>query len=143
MASYVSLIHGIDSLKLLKEINKQALKNERVIDCLLQVHIAQESSKFGFDENEIGSVFAELDLHPLPNIRVVGLMGMASFTENIEQVKEEFLSLKKIYDTYQSSQKLSVLSMGMSGDYELAIECGSNMIRVGSRIFGERNTPPQ
>ena len=143
MASYVSLIHGVDSLKLLKEINKQALKNERVIDCLLQVHIAQESSKFGFDGNEIASVFAELDLHPLPNIRVVGLMGMASFTENIEQVKEEFLSLKKIYDTYQSSQKLSVLSMGMSGDYELAIECGSNMIRVGSRIFGERNTPPQ
>jgi len=143
MASYVSLIHGIDSLKLLKEINKQALKNERVIDCLLQVHIAQESSKFGFDGNEIATVFAELDLHPLPNIRVVGLMGMASFTENIEQVKEEFLSLKKIYDTYQSSQKLSVLSMGMSGDYELAIECGSNMIRVGSRIFGERNTPPQ
>ena len=143
MASYVSLIHGIDSLKLLKEINKQALKNERVIDCLLQVHIAQESSKFGFDGNEITTVFAELDLHPLPNIRVVGLMGMASFTENIEQVKEEFLSLKKIYDTYQSSQKLSVLSMGMSGDYELAIECGSNMIRVGSRIFGERNTPPQ
>lgn len=143
MASYVSLIHGVDSLKLLKEINKQALKNERVIDCLLQVHIAQESSKFGFDGNEIATVFAELDLHPLPNIRVVGLMGMASFTENIEQVKEEFLSLKKIYDTYQSSQKLSVLSMGMSGDYELAIECGSNMIRVGSRIFGERNTPPQ
>jgi pyridoxal phosphate enzyme (YggS family) len=142
MASYVSLIHGVDSLKLLREINKQALKNKRVIDCLLQVHIAQESSKFGFDTNEINTVFDELKENPLSNIRVVGLMGMASFTVNKDQVKEEFLSLKNIYDVHQNSQKLSILSMGMSGDYELAIACGSNMIRVGSRIFGERNTPP-
>ena len=142
MASYVSLIHGVDSLKLLREINKQVLKNKRVIDCLLQVHIAQESSKFGFDTNEINTVFDELKENPLSNIRVVGLMGMASFTVNKDQVKEEFLSLKNIYDVHQNSQKLSILSMGMSGDYELAIACGSNMIRVGSRIFGERNTPP-
>ena len=142
MASYVSLIHGVDSLKLLREINKQALKNKRVIDCLLQVHIAQESSKFGFDTNEINTVFDELKENPLSNIRVVGLMGMASFTVNKDQVKDEFLSLKNIYDVHQNSQKLSILSMGMSGDYELAIACGSNMIRVGSRIFGERNTPP-
>lgn len=142
MASYVSLIHGVDSLKLLREINKQALKNKRVIDCLLQVHIAQESSKFGFDTNEINAVFDKLKENPLSNIRVVGLMGMASFTVNKDQVKEEFLSLKNIYDVHQNSQKLSILSMGMSGDYELAIACGSNMIRVGSRIFGERNTPP-
>ena len=139
MASYVSLIHGVDSLKLLREINKQALKNERVIDCLLQVHIAQESSKFGFDINEMTAVFDELTQNPLPNIRVVGLMGMASYTSNMVQVESEFLSLKKLFDHFNHTFNLSVLSMGMSGDYQIAITCGSNMIRVGSRIFGQRN----
>lgn len=138
MASFVDLIHGVDSLKLLKEINKQAIKHQRTIDCLLQVHIAQESTKFGFDANELKTVFDELSQNTLPNIRIVGLMGMASYTSNMNQVKSEFLSLKNLFDQFKQTFKLTVLSMGMSGDYEIAIACGSNMIRVGSRIFGER-----
>lgn len=138
MASYVSLVHGVDSIKLLKEINKQASKHQRTIDCLLQVHIAQESTKFGFDEREMEHVFGEISENNLTNVRVVGLMGMASYTSNMEQVKSEFLVLKKLFDRHKNASSLSVLSMGMSGDYQLAIACGSTMVRVGSLIFGER-----
>jgi pyridoxal phosphate enzyme (YggS family) len=138
MAPFVDLIHGVDRSKLLREIDKQALKNNRIIDCLLQIHIAQESTKFGFSESEITEA---LDLAgTLNNVRVVGLMGMATFTENTQQITEEFKGLKRLFDQLKPQQpQFSVLSMGMSGDYPLAIAQGSNMIRVGSKIFGVRN----
>lgn len=143
MAPFVSLIHGVDSLKLLKEINKQAAANNRTIDCLLQVHIAQEETKFGFDESEIFTVLASPDFEKMSNIRVCGLMGMATFTENEEQIHSEFTNLKKIFDKLPTNQYDNlvpeILSMGMSGDYKIAIDCGSNMVRIGSSIFGERN----
>ena len=143
MAPFVSLIHGVDSLKLLKEINKQAAANNRTIDCLLQVHIAQEETKFGFDESEIFNVLASPDFEKMSNIRVCGLMGMATFTENEEQIHSEFTNLKKIFDKLPTNQYDNlvpeILSMGMSGDYKIAIDCGSNMVRIGSSIFGERN----
>lgn len=138
MAPFVDLIHGVDRSKLLREIDKQALKNNRIIDCLLQIHIAQESTKFGFSESEVTEA---LDLAgTLNNVRVVGLMGMATFTENTQQITEEFKGLKRLFDQLKPQQpQFSVLSMGMSGDYPLAIAQGSNMIRVGSKIFGARN----
>lgn len=138
MAPFVDLIHGVDRSKLLREIDKQALKNNRIIDCLLQIHIAQESTKFGFSESEVTEA---LDLAgTLNNVRVVGLMGMATFTENTQQITEEFKGLKRLFDQLKPQQpQFSVLSMGMSGDYPLAITQGSNMIRVGSKIFGARN----
>ena len=138
MAPFVDLIHGVDRSKLLREIDKQALKNNRIIDCLLQIHIAQESTKFGFSESEVTEA---LDLAgTLNNVRVVGLMGMATFTENTQQITEEFKGLKCLFDQLKPQQpQFSVLSMGMSGDYPLAITQGSNMIRVGSKIFGARN----
>ncbi|CAI8204795.1 MAG: Uncharacterised protein [Flavobacteriaceae bacterium] len=138
MAPFVDLIHGVDRSKLLREIDKQALKNNRIIDCLLQIHIAQESTKFGFSESEITEA---LDFAgTLNNVRVVGLMGMATFTENTQQITEEFKGLKRLFDQLKPQQpQFSVLSMGMSGDYPLAIAQGSNMIRVGSKIFGVRN----
>jgi hypothetical protein len=136
MAEYVSLIHGVDSLKLLEEINKQAQKHNRVIDCLLQIYIAEEETKFGLDEKELEELVKQVQNKKLENIRIVGLMGMATFTENKEQIKKEFLHLKSIFDKTKS---LSILSMGMSGDYQLAIECGSTMVRIGSSIFGGRN----
>ena len=140
MASFVSLIHGVDSLKLLQEINKQALKNNRVIDCLLQIHIAEEETKFGLNEIELQQIIQSTDFTALKNIRIVGLMGMATFTENEVQIKKEFLYLKSIFDTLKTSiNDCTVLSMGMSGDYPLAISCGSTMVRVGSLIFGGRN----
>ncbi len=140
MAPYVSLIHGVDRAKLLTEINKQAAKNERVIDCLLQVHIAQESSKFGLDEVELNQIIKRQQTDPYPNIRIVGLMGMATFTSDKTQIKKEFRFLKSLFDhTSTQLDNISILSMGMSGDYPLAIEEGSTMIRVGSKIFGERN----
>ena len=143
MAPFVSLIHGVDSLKLLKEINKQAAANNRTIDCLLQVHIAQEETKFGFNESEIFTVLASPDFEKMSNIRVCGLMGMATFTENEEQIHSEFTNLKKIFDKLPTNQYDNlvpeILSMGMSGDYKIAIDCGSNMVRIGSSIFGERN----
>lgn len=143
MAPYVSLIHGVDSFKLLKEINKQAAANERTIDCLLQVHIAEESTKFGFNEQEIFDIISSPEFEDLHNIRVCGLMGMATFTENQKQIRTEFSSLNAIFDkiSTQSKPNLSakILSMGMSGDYKIAIECGSTMVRIGSSIFGERN----
>ena len=142
MAPYVSLIHGVDSLKLLEEINKQALKNNRIIDCLLQIHIAEEETKFGLNEDELENLLASETFINLKNIKIVGLMGMATFTENQNQIKKEFEHLKSIFDTKKSLSivncQLSILSMGMSGDYQLAIECGSTMVRIGSSIFGGR-----
>lgn len=135
IAAFVQLIHGVDSFKLLKEINKQAQKNNRIIDCLLQVHIAQEETKFGLDENELHDVLAGQELAELKNIRVLGLMGMASFTEDMNKVRGEFKYLKTLFDKYP---QLQTLSMGMSSDYKIAIEEGSTMIRIGSLLFGER-----
>ena len=145
MAPYVSLIHGVDSLKLLQEINKQAAKNNRVIDCLLQVYIAEEESKFGLDEKELEEVLklVQNDKENYKNTRIVGLMGMATFTENTAQIEKEFKHLKAIFDKHSqletSNLKLQTLSMGMSGDCQLAISCGSTMVRIGSSIFGNRN----
>ena len=142
MAPYVSLIHGVDSLKLLEEINKQALKNNRIIDCLLQIHIAEEETKFGLNEDELKDLLASETFKNLNNIKIIGLMGMATFTENQNQIKKEFEHLKSIFDTIKSLSivncQLSILSMGMSGDYQLAIACGSTMVRIGSSIFGAR-----
>ena len=137
MAPFVSLIHGVDSLKLLQEINKQALKNNRVIDCLLQIHIAEEETKFGLDENELNELISSSEFKELKNIRTLGLMGMATFTEDQNQIKKEFQHLKSIFDSIQN-EDFSIISMGMSGDYQLAIECGSTMVRIGSSIFGGR-----
>ncbi len=139
MAPFVSLVHGVDSLKLLEEIDKQALKHNRVIDCLLQVYIAEEESKFGLDENELEIVLQSERYANLKNIKVKGLMGMATFTENQQQIKKEFNYLKSVFDRFRQTQpQFEILSMGMSGDYELAISCGSNMVRIGSSIFGNR-----
>lgn len=142
IAPFVSLIHGVDSLKLLQEINKQALKNNRVIDCLLQVYIAEEESKFGLDETELRAILSSEELKNLKNIKIVGLMGMSTFTDNQAQVKKEFQNLKAVFDKYKTLKTencdLKTLSMGMSGDYQLAIECGSTMVRIGSSIFGVR-----
>ncbi len=142
MAEYVSLIHGVDSLKLLQEINKQAAKHNRVIDCLLQMYIAEEETKFGLDEKELEDILHFVQNDKLQNIKVVGLMGMATFTDNQTQIKKEFLNLKSTFDKINSlsivNYQLSIISMGMSGDYKLAIECGSTMVRIGSSIFGNR-----
>ena len=139
MAPYVSLIHGVDSLKLLEEINKQAQKNNRVIDCLLQLHIAEEETKFGLNEEELDDLLQSEIFKNLKNIKIVGLMGMATFTENQTQIRKEFQHLKTIFDTFKiQNSSFNILSMGMSGDYQLAIECGSTMIRIGSSIFGGR-----
>jgi len=146
MAPFVSLIHGVDSLKLLQEINKQALKNNRTIDCLLQMYIAEEETKFGLDENELNELLTSSAFKELKNIRILGLMGMATFTEDQNQIKKEFTHLKSIFDSLKNIngygkdalQRVSTISMGMSGDYQLAIECGSTMVRIGSSIFGGR-----
>ena len=138
-----TLIHGVDSLKLLKEINKQSSKTNTITNCLLQVHIAQEETKFGLDENELNEIFTSLQEESLNNIKVCGLMGMASFTDDKTQVRKELHYLKSLFDKYKSLStvncRLSILSTGMTADYSIAIEEGSNMIRVGSLIFGERN----
>ena len=144
MAHFVDLIHGVDKFSTLKEINKQAKKHNRVINCLLQAKIAKEDTKFGLSFTELEAILSSEELLGLKNIKVIGFMGMATFTDNLQQLKEEFLSLKKFYESQKNkiiteNCKLSVLSMGMSGDYKLAIENGSNMIRVGSSIFGHRN----
>ena len=139
MVPFVALIHGVDSLKLLEEINKQALKSNRIIDCLLQIHIAEEETKFGLNEAELTEL---LQSDTFKNIKVIGLMGMATFTENQSQIRKEFQHLKTIFDNNQQPTtdncQLTTLSMGMSGDYQLAIECGSTMVRIGSSIFGGR-----
>ena len=132
---FVNLIHGVDSLKLLKEIDKRARKHNRIIDCLLQVHIAQESSKFGFGINEIQQVIK--DAVQFNNIKIVGLMGMATFTNNKMQISAEFQSLKNVFQEVKNNQ-ITILSIGMSGDYQIAIEKGSTMVRIGSAIFGSR-----
>ena len=139
MAPYVSLIHSADRLKLFKEINKEAKKNERVIDVLLQVKIAEEDSKFGMPPEEAKAFLEENKAATYPHVNIVGLMGMASFVNDETQIKREFAQLEKIYNTFKEQYAFSVLSMGMSGDYKLALEYGSTMVRVGSAIFGARN----
>ncbi len=138
MAHFVDLIHGVDSFKLLKEIQKQAIKHDRTIRCLIQIRIAEEETKFGLPEEELEALLKAAE--DLPNVQIAGLMGMATFTDNQNQITFEFNKLKDLYDKVKSSSaSMNTLSMGMSGDYSIAIECGSNMIRVGSKIFGERN----
>lgn len=141
VAPFVHLIHGVDSVKLLKEVNKQAAKAGGTIDVLLQVHIAQEETKFGFGEEELNTNFLN-ELHELNNTRIAGLMGMASFTENMAQVRSEFKKLKRIFDRHAhlptANGQLQTLSMGMSADYKIALEEGSNLIRIGSLLFGKR-----
>lgn len=139
MIPFVNLIHSVDRLKLLKEIQKQAVNHDRKVDVLLQVKIAREDSKFGMPLEEATSLLASNDLDAHPNVTIKGLMGMASFTDNPEQVEAEFELLQGLYVRFRESKNLSILSMGMSGDYKLAIENGSTMIRVGSAIFGARN----
>jgi len=140
MAEFVSLIHGVDSLKLIKEINKQAKKYNRVIDCLLQIKIAEEDSKFGMSYEDASALLQSDDLLDFQNIRITGLMGMATFTDDTAQVESEFKFLKSTFDKLSKlNAELKIISMGMSGDYMLAIDSGSTMIRVGSSIFGARN----
>jgi PLP dependent protein len=135
---FVQLIHGVDSLKLLKEINKEAAKAGKRIDCLLQVHIAKEETKFGFDEAELAVTMKEAEELGLTSVRICGLMGMASFTDDADTVRIEFKKLKAIFDKHKQFQ---ILSMGMSGDYKIAMEEGSTMVRIGSLLFGERQKP--
>lgn len=143
IAPFVHLIHGVDSFKLLKEINKQGKKADRVIDCLLQIHIAEEDTKFGLDKNELLEILESDDLKEMTHIRVTGLMGMATNTDDEEQVRREFRGLKNLFDEIKNSDhtnvKMNTLSMGMSGDFTIAIEEGSSMVRIGSAIFGSRN----
>ena len=140
MAHFVALIHGVDSFKTLKEINKQAIKHNREIKCLLQARIAKEETKFGLSFDEIKTILNASEFQELKNISVVGLMGMATFTDNEAIIQEEFTSLQVLFQELKSEHpQMTTLSMGMSGDYKLAIKHGSTMIRVGSSIFGERN----
>lgn len=143
IAPFVSLIHGVDSIKLLKEINKQGEKNDRIIPVLLQFHIAEESSKFGFELDTFHEVITQEMMDSLTNVSVKGVMGMATFTSDQRQVADEFHSLKNIFnklkETNLFSNEFQIISMGMSGDYKIAIEYGSTMVRIGSTIFGSRN----
>lgn len=142
MAPFVAMIHSVDSLKLLQEINKQAAKHDRVIDCLLQIYIADEETKFGLSAEEAEALLNAPELDDLPNIRLAGLMGLATNTEDELQVRREFQGLKSLYDRLSTIQRpmlqFQELSMGMSGDYRMAVEEGSTMVRVGSAIFGSR-----
>lgn len=145
IASFVYLIHGVDSLRLLKEIEKQAARNSRIIGCLLQVHIAREETKFGLDAGELDALMEAVRATPqeFKHIRIRGVMGMASFTEDKEKVREEFSGLKSLFDKYFGQAEASpdqhfYLSMGMSGDYKIAIQEGSSMVRIGSLLFGKR-----
>jgi len=143
IASFVHLIHGVDSLKLLKEIDKQGNKVNRIIDCLLQIHIAEEETKFGLNQEELMEILNGNELKELANVRIRGLMGMATFTEDKSHIAREFSSLKGMFESIKSIEltnaQIDTLSMGMSGDYSIAVEQGSNMVRVGSAIFGARN----
>lgn len=140
MAPFVSLIHAVDSLKLLKQIEKEAAKNERQIDCLLQIKIAEEDTKYGITVDEAKEIINSPTYREMSHVQIVGLMGMATFTENKKQIRNEFQFLKSTFDDLKKEfPSFSILSMGMSSDYEIALECGSNMVRVGSAIFGERN----
>ncbi len=146
IAPFVHLIHSVDSMKLLVEINQQAKKNQRIIPCLLQIYIAQEESKFGLSQDEVIQLLEDPIFSTLNHIRIVGLMGMASFTENVAQIKKEFQSLKSLFDFLKDNQvgvetgfvRWEEISMGMSGDYLVAAELGSTLVRVGSAIFGPR-----
>ena len=144
MASFVAMIHSIDSLKLLQEVDKQALKNDRVIDCLLQIYIAQEETKFGLSEDEAREILDSEEFKAMKNVRIVGVMGMATFTDNQEQIRLEFRGLKAFFETLKMEYapavnlQLMEVSMGMSGDYLIAAEEGSTLVRVGSAIFGSR-----
>ncbi|MFK7949266.1 MAG: YggS family pyridoxal phosphate-dependent enzyme [Saprospiraceae bacterium] len=143
IAPFVTMIHSIDSLKLLKEVNKRAKQNDRTIDCLLQMHIAEEDSKFGLDKHEVKALLESDVYQNFENIRIVGVMGMATFTNDIQQVRQEFQNLKSIFDDlklsfFNNNPSFKEISMGMSGDYELAIEEGSTMVRIGSLLFGKR-----
>lgn len=142
IAPFVHLLHGVDSVKLLKAINKEGLKNNRVIHCLLQVKIAEEDTKFGLSMQEVRSLFESSLMNELPHVKIDGLMGMATNTSEVETVETEFNALNSFFHELNknplTASKLDILSMGMSGDYLLAIDCGSNMIRVGSSIFGQR-----
>ena len=140
MAPYVDLIHGIDSLKSIKIINKEGVKNNRVINCLLQLKISKEETKFGLDEKQLKEIIFSTDYKEMNNIKIKGMMAMASNTKNESTIKKEFVFAKKIFNEINSlDNDFDILSMGMSNDYQIAIECGSNMIRLGSLIFGERN----
>ncbi|SKB72035.1 hypothetical protein SAMN05660776_2701 [Salegentibacter holothuriorum] len=139
MAPYVSLIHAVDSLKLLKEINKEADKNDRDIDCLLQIKIAEEDSKFGISTEKAKEILDSEEFKKLDHVKVKGLMGMATFTDDETQVKKEFEHLKSVFKDFSEQYvDMKVLSMGMSGDYKIAVDSGSNMVRIGSDIFGAR-----
>lgn len=139
IAGFVHLIHGVDSLRLLEEINRRGASENRVIDCLLQVHIAEEATKFGFGPEELGALLEGSELNRLKNVRIRGLMGMATFTDNQAQVRREFRKLKELYDRlFAADPRADILSMGMSGDYAVAVEEGSTMVRIGSSIFGTR-----
>ena len=143
IAPFVHLIHSVDSLKLLMVINKEAAKNNRIIDCLLQIHISTEETKFGLDAQELIQLLDSSEYATLSNIRVCGLMGMASFSDDLTLVRNEFRGLNNLFQQiksshFQADSSFSILSMGMSGDYVLAVEEGSNMVRVGSSIFGQR-----
>lgn len=144
IAPFVALIHGVDSSRLLRAINKEGVKNNRVIPCLLQIHIASEETKFGLDEDELFEILESDDFQVFKNVKIRGLMGMASFTEDQKRVAAEFRKLKDLFDSsrakyFNDDPGFSILSMGMSGDYEIALKEGSNMLRIGSAIFGERD----
>jgi pyridoxal phosphate enzyme (YggS family) len=140
MAEYVDLVHAVDSLKLLKEIEKQAKKYDRTISCLLQIKIAEEDTKYGIDVDEAESILQSDAYRNMAHVKVVGLMGMATLTEKEEKIRKEFSFLKTTFEEFKSRyNSFHTLSMGMSGDYKIAVDCGSTMIRVGSSIFGERN----
>jgi pyridoxal phosphate enzyme (YggS family) len=138
IAPFVYLIHSVDSVRLLNEINKQAEKNNKTISVLLQIDISDDNTKFGFSFNEIDTLLNSDLMNELNNVKIEGLMGMASFTLNEETIKNQFTSLKNLYHSYKKKLNFKILSMGMSGDYNIAIECGSNLIRLGSSIFGNR-----
>ena len=138
IAPFVYLIHSVDSVRLLNEINKQGKKNNKTISVLLQIDISDDNTKFGFSFNEIDTLLNSDLINELNNVKIEGLMGMASFTLNEETIKNQFTSLKNLYHSYKKKLNFKILSMGMSGDYKIAIECGSNLIRLGSSIFGNR-----
>jgi pyridoxal phosphate enzyme (YggS family) len=144
IATFIHLIHGVDSFKLLQEINKEAKKADRIISCLLQIHIAEEESKFGFDKDELEKMLQSEEIKHLQHVNILGLMGMATYTKNKEVIRKEFNGLKTLFDELKlrelpSNFDLKEISMGMSGDYLIAQEEGSTMVRIGSAIFGSRN----
>jgi pyridoxal phosphate enzyme (YggS family) len=138
IASFIHLIHSVDSMKLIKEINKQALKNDKIINILIQIDISNDGSKFGFSIDDINSIIYNNELSVFESVRINGFMGMASFTSDKNLIRNQFTSLNKLFKKHRKALSLNVLSMGMSADYKIAIECNSNLIRLGSTIFGER-----